>query len=88
MRLIFYTKAGCHLCEDLHQKLEQVQWVEFELELRDITTRKDWFAAYQYEVPVLAKETDTGEDILPRPSPKATVSELAQMLQKYFPSNV
>ena len=88
MGLIFYTKAGCHLCEDLQKKLEQVEGIDFELELRDITTRKDWFAAYQYEVPVLAQQTETEEDILPRPSPKATVSELAQMLQKYFPSNL
>lgn len=88
MGLIFYTKAGCHLCEDLQKKLEQVEGIDFELELRDITTRKDWFAAYQYEVPVLTKETNTVEEPLPRPSPKATVGELAQMLQKYFPSNL
>ena len=84
MKLIFYTKAGCHLCEDLQKKLEQVEEIDFELELRDITTRKDWFTAYQYEVPVLAKQTDTVEELLPRPSPKATVSQLTQMLQKYF----
>jgi hypothetical protein len=88
MELIFYTKAGCHLCADLHQKLKQVKGIDFELEMRDITTRKDWFTAYQYEVPVLAKKIDTVEEPLPRPSPKATVSELAQMLQAYFPSNI
>jgi pyrimidine operon attenuation protein/uracil phosphoribosyltransferase len=88
MELIFYTKAGCHLCEDLHQKLKQVQGINFELEMRDITTRKDWFTAYQYEIPVLIKQTNMGEELLPRLSPKATVEDLTLMLQKFFPSNI
>jgi glutaredoxin len=53
MHLILYSKPGCHLCEGLQEKLEQVQGLEFELEVRDITTREDWFQAYQYEIPVL-----------------------------------
>ncbi len=88
MELIFYTKAGCHLCEDLHQKLKQVKGIDFELEMRDITTRKDWFTAYQYEIPVLIKPTNTGEELLPRLSPKATVEDLTLMLKKFFPSNI
>lgn len=88
MKLIFYTKAGCHLCEDLHQKLKQVKGLDFELEMRDITTRQDWFNAYQYEVPVLVKQTSQGEEILPRLSPKATGEDLKIMLQKFFPSQI
>lgn len=53
MRLILYSKPGCHLCEGLQEKLEQVQSLQFNLEVRDITTREDWFQAYQYEIPVL-----------------------------------
>jgi glutaredoxin len=109
MRLILYSKPGCHLCEGLQEKLEQIQNLSFELEVRDITTREDWFGAYQYEVPVLylsncqnafsarhyvnakrlvEKSADESEDVketpLPRPSPRASVQQLEQMLGKYF----
>ena len=55
MQLILYSKPGCHLCEGLQEKLEQIQGLAFELEVRDITTRQDWFQKYQYEVPVLCR---------------------------------
>lgn len=103
MRLILYSKPGCHLCEGLQEKLEQVQLVDLELEVRDINTREDWFQAYQYEIPVLflAIEQGTGGEpasggtvaapaslvLLPRPSPRATVRQLEQMLQKYLQSD-
>ncbi len=93
MRLILYSKPGCHLCEGLQEKLEKIQNLEFELEIRDITTRDDWFLAYQYEVPVLYLSNDRGtkdaeenliEKPLPRPSPRASVQQLEQMLSKYL----
>jgi glutaredoxin len=98
MRLILYSKPGCHLCEGLQEKLEQIQALSFELEIRDITTREEWFQAYQYEVPVLClsnprsiedkKQRDHNiavrEEPLPRPSPRATVQQLEQMLHKYI----
>lgn len=92
MRIILYSKPGCHLCEGLQEKLEQIQNLKFELEIRDITTREDWFQAYQYEVPVLflayPRSTEGAEEKkdlpLPRPSPRATVQQLENMLQKYF----
>ena len=93
MRLILYSKPGCHLCEGLQEKLQQIQGLSFELEIRDITTREDWFKAYQYEVPVLCRDLALGlpsqqpepvEEQLPRPSPRATVQQLQQMLQKYL----
>jgi hypothetical protein len=88
MQLILFSKPGCHLCEGLQAKLEEIIQMEsfpsLQLEVRDITTRDDWFQAYQYEVPVLFLAK--GEDIqpIPRPSPRATVSNLQQMLQKYL----
>ena len=86
MRLILYSKPGCHLCEGLQEKLEQIQDPGFKLEIRDITAREDWFQAYQYEVPVLSISGDAGtEQQLPRPSPRATVQQLQQMLKKYLP---
>ena len=82
MQLILYSKPGCHLCEGLQEKLEQVGNIEFELEIRDINTRTDWFEAYQYEVPVLCQKMADGEKPLPRLSPRATVAKLEQLLQK------
>jgi Glutaredoxin-like domain (DUF836) len=82
MQLILYSKPGCHLCEGLQSKLEQVRQIEFELEIRDITTREDWFSAYQYEIPVLCQKLLDSEKPLPRISPRATVSKLEQMLQQ------
>ncbi|BDI16932.1 thioredoxin family protein [Nostoc cf. commune SO-36] len=91
MRLILYSKPGCHLCEGLQEKLEQIQNFSFEFEVRDITTREDWFAAYEYEVPVLylsnhrgAEDAEGSEKLLPRPSPRASVQQLEQMLRKYL----
>ncbi len=94
MRLILYSKPGCHLCEGLQEKLEQIQNLSFELEVRDITTREDWFGAYEYEVPVLYLSNRRGaegtegeegsEKLLPRPSPRASVQQLEQMLRKYL----
>lgn len=90
MHLILYSKPGCHLCEGLQEKLEQIvnsqQFTSLQLEVRDITIREDWFQAFQYEVPVLCrlKTISAGivEEPLPRPSPRATVEHLKQMLQK------
>lgn len=83
MKLILYSKPGCHLCEGLQEKLEQIQTIPFELEIRDITTRDDWFQAYQYEIPVLHLENSP----IPRPSPRSSVQQLESMLQKYMSSN-
>jgi hypothetical protein len=88
MRLILYSKPGCHLCEGLQEKLAQIQNLKIDLEIRDITTRNDWFQAYQYENPVLLRvnpqPTGPVEEPLPRPSPRASVTQLEQMLQKYW----
>ena len=78
-KLILYSKPGCHLCEGLQEKLAQLP---LELKICDITSRDDWFAAYQYEIPVLIDAVT--QRTLPRPSPRATVTQLEQMLQKYL----
>ena len=91
MHLILYSKPGCHLCEGLQEKLEQIQAdsespCQFDLEIRDITTREDWFNFYQYEVPVLYKQSDpnSSEELLPRPSPRISVQQLEQKLIRYL----
>lgn len=80
--LILYSKPGCHLCEGLQEKLEQISNLEFELQVRDISTREDWFDAYQYEVPVLCQKIPNGENPLPRIPPRTTVAKIEKILQK------
>ncbi|QUY41320.1 glutaredoxin family protein [Acaryochloris marina] len=87
--LILYSKPGCHLCEGLQEKLEQIQDPPMELEIRDITSREDWFQAYQYEIPVLIKRENLAADQametpLPRPAPRLSVEQLQRFLQKYL----
>lgn len=88
--LILYSKPGCHLCEGLQEKLEQIQDPPIELEIRDITRRDDWFEIYQYEIPVLLKRevsVDTDQFVetpLPRPAPRLSVEQLQRFLQKYL----
>ena len=88
MQLILYSKPGCHLWEGLQSKLETIIQMgnipSLQLEIRDITTRDDWFGAYEYEVPVLFCSRDNNGDNLqpiPRPSPRVTVQKLEQTLQ-------
>jgi Glutaredoxin-like domain (DUF836) len=98
-RLIFYSKPGCHLCEGLQEKLAKVPEIApdlaFEVEMRNIEQNSQWFAQYQYEIPVLCLLVKTLETLdtpdsatqtwveqpLPRLSPRASLAQLAQMLQ-------
>jgi hypothetical protein len=80
IELILYSKPGCHLCEGLLEKLEKIRQPDWQLEIRDITSREDWFNVYQYEIPVLCQKLATGEKILPRLSPRANAEQLARLL--------
>jgi Glutaredoxin-like domain (DUF836) len=92
--LILYSKSGCHLCEGLQEKLEQIQsqpdsGLAFQLEIRDIAQQEQWLQAYQYEVPVLHRlesETENAETPIPRPSPRLGVGQLTKFLQPYLRS--
>jgi Glutaredoxin-like domain (DUF836) len=92
--LILYSKSGCHLCEGLQEKLEQIQsepelGLAFQLEIRDIVQQEQWLQAYQYEVPVLHRlenNIDNAEILIPRPSPRLSVGQLAQFLQPHLRS--
>ena len=83
MQLILYSKPGCHLCEGVEDKLQQVEGISLHLEIRDITTREDWFAAYQFEIPVLFVVTGTQDILLPRLSPRATVKQWEKQLHTW-----
>ncbi|MFM7472260.1 MAG: glutaredoxin family protein [Nodosilinea sp.] len=90
MKFILYSKPGCHLCEGLEVKLRSIQ-PTIALEVRDITSRDDWWQRYQYEVPVLCQVrlTPTGsiETPLPRPSPRIPQGKLEQLIQKWLAEN-
>ncbi len=90
--LILYSKPGCHLCEGLQEKLEELP---VQLEVRDITQNEVWFQKYQYEVPVLchpiqasgeppAESSVTLEKPLPRVSPRASAKQVAKMIQTHI----
>lgn len=88
-QLVLYSKPGCHLCEGLAEKLAALRHLPFELETRDITSRPDWFARYQYEIPVLCRVVETAdgpqEEALPRLSPRASLQQVERLIQTYLP---
>ena len=85
---VLYSKPGCHLCEGLEEKLVAAAHLPFALEVRDITTRDDWFQRYQYEIPVLCQviegELGSQEIPLPRLSPRAPQARVEQLIQTYI----
>lgn len=53
----FFTKPGCHLCEQAEELLEQIATeCPMDLEMIDITEDMDIFDRYRYEIPVIAVE--------------------------------
>jgi hypothetical protein len=85
MKFVLYSKPGCHLCEGLEEKLVAARHLDFELEVRDITQRDDWFQRYQYEIPVLCQVQESGAEIpLPRLSPRAPQARVEQLIQNYL----
>ncbi|KAG7615281.1 putative glutaredoxin, Thioredoxin-like superfamily [Arabidopsis thaliana] len=86
-KLVLYSKPGCCLCDGLKEKLHAAFSLssgsdslnDVTLQVRDITTNPEWERAYQYEIPVLAKENSDGkEEVLPRLSPRLS----AELIQK------
>ena len=52
--VVFYTKAGCHLCDHARDLLEELA-VDFPFDLTeiDIRTDMDIFERYRYRIPVI-----------------------------------
>jgi glutaredoxin len=84
MKIVLYSKPGCHLCEGLEEKLKAITDISIELEIRDIMTDERWFELYQYEIPVMFMATKEGEKFIPRISPRVSVAQLSQNLQKFL----
>lgn len=53
-RITLYSKADCHLCEEVHATLQQVrQEIAFDFEEIDITTDAALFERYGLKIPVV-----------------------------------
>lgn len=54
LEVVFYTKAGCHLCEDARALLEELaQDTEYVLTEVDIRSDMTVFEHYRYRIPVI-----------------------------------
>jgi len=54
IEVVFYTKAGCHLCEDARDLLEEVaEGTEYVLTEIDIRSDMEVFERYRYRIPVI-----------------------------------
>jgi glutaredoxin len=53
-RVTFYTKFGCHLCDEARDMLEDIAAeVNFELTEIDIRSNPEIFETYRYRIPVI-----------------------------------
>ncbi len=53
-RVTFYTKAGCHLCEEARDMLEDIAAItDYELTEIDIRSDSRIFEQYRYRIPVI-----------------------------------
>ena len=54
LRVILYTKPGCHLCDEMKLEIHRAGCAElYALEEVNIETDSDLLARYRYEIPVL-----------------------------------
>jgi glutaredoxin len=59
-RVTFYTKAGCHLCEEARDMLDDIAALtQFELTEIDIRSNMEIFERYRYRIPVIIINDDT-----------------------------
>ncbi len=60
-QVIFYTKAGCHLCDEARAMLDDIAAeVDYELTEIDIRSNPEIFEQFRYRIPVIIVDNDTG----------------------------
>ena len=60
IEVTFYTKAGCHLCEDAREILEEIaEHTEYTLTEIDIRHDMAVFELYRYRIPVIILNQET-----------------------------
>jgi glutaredoxin len=58
--VIFYTKTGCHLCEEARDMLEDIAALtSYELTEIDIRSNPTIFEKYRYRIPVIVINNET-----------------------------
>jgi len=58
-QVTFYTKTGCHLCEEARDMLDDIAaQTSYELTEIDIRTNPDIFEQYRYRIPVIIINND------------------------------
>jgi hypothetical protein len=78
--LVLITREGCCLCEGLEEKLSALTLA---YERRDVDRDPQLLARFDLEVPVLLRADATGEEVLPRVSPRLTLPQLQRWLQSH-----
>ena len=59
-QVTFYTKAGCHLCEDARDMLDDIAaQTPYDLTEIDIRSDLDIFEKYRYRIPVIIIDETT-----------------------------
>jgi len=59
-QVTFYTKAGCHLCEEARDMLDDIAALTvYELTEIDIRSDTDLFEQYRYRIPVIVIDGET-----------------------------
>ena len=59
LQVTFYTKAGCHLCEEARDMLDDIAaQTPFELTEIDIRSNLEIFEEYRYRIPVIIVNND------------------------------
>jgi glutaredoxin len=54
LQVTFYTKAGCHLCDDARDMLDEIAaQIAYELTEIDIRHDTELFERYRYRIPVI-----------------------------------
>ncbi|MBI1297906.1 glutaredoxin family protein [bacterium] len=80
MRVTFYTKPDCLLCETVRMELLDLQWdVNFQLDELDITSDEILHARYFLEIPVV--EIRTGDELMQLKAPISQI-ELRRQLKR------
>ena len=91
MKIFFFVRQGCCLCDSLKNKLAKINLKEIlpNLELKEIDIDRvdlyqDKYKKYDYEVPIIAIEGINSKEIieLPRISPRLKDDQLKNWFQK------
>ena len=91
MKIFFFVRQGCCLCDSLKNKLAKINLKEIlpnleliEIDIDRVDLYQDKYKKYDYEVPIIAIEGINSKEIieLPRISPRLKDDQLKNWFQK------